>query len=51
MRQGADMPVIRHIDALLGTAWVWDDEDDDDLEPRTDVEADSGPEERITHSR
>ena len=27
MRQGADMPVIRHIDALLGTAWVWDDED------------------------
>lgn len=28
------MPSIRHIDALLGSAWRWDDDDDDDLDPR-----------------
>ncbi|MCA9707736.1 MAG: hypothetical protein KDK70_17935 [Myxococcales bacterium] len=27
------MPVIRHIDALLGTAWAWDDDEDEDLDP------------------
>lgn len=23
------MPTLRHIDALLGTCWRWDDDDDD----------------------
>ncbi len=37
------MSAIRHIDALLGTSWAWDDDDDDDLPPvSADVEADSG---------
>lgn len=29
------MPAIRHIDELLGNAWVWD-EDDDEHERRAD---------------
>ncbi|MEM9453931.1 MAG: hypothetical protein AAGF11_07115 [Myxococcota bacterium] len=37
------MPVIRHIDALLGTAWSWEDDEDEDLEPRTERAPDSGP--------
>lgn len=42
------MPVIRHIDALLGTTWAWDEDEDDDLCPRrTDVEPDSGSDERL----
>lgn len=41
------MPSIRHIDALLGTSWTWDDDDDDDLEPlMADREPESGLDDR-----
>ena len=39
------MPAIAHIDELLGSAWAWDDEDDE-LEGRSsDDEAPRGCEE------
>ncbi len=44
------MPSIRHIDALLGTAWAWDDDDDDETEARrSDEEPDRGAGDSLVH--
>ena len=37
------MPTLRHIDALLGTCWRWDDDDDDALAAHATVTERSAP--------
>ena len=37
------MPTIRHIDELLGSAWAWDDDDDEPEGRATDDEPGSTP--------
>ncbi len=41
------MPTIRHIDELLGSAWAWDDDEDDLEGPSVDEDAPRGSEDGL----